>query len=240
MIKPGPELLLGTSTAHLSEFTQNYQGIRSEHKLHHEIVKDFLALKERAAKAGFEIAIVSSFRSYEAQEKIWNAKARGERKVLDDKEAPIDIKALSDLDKIFAIMRWSALPGASRHHWGTDIDVVDYNAIIGTDYQVELTQKEASDEGPFGVFHNWLSEQIQSGDSSFFYRPYEYDLGGVSPERWHLSHARTSSAFEEAYDFEFFRDSLTQAQFDLSAVALKHAREIYERFVSATTPAPWG
>lgn len=239
-MKIDSQLLMGNSTSHLRDFGQDYIGIRREHKLHHEVMSDFLALKERAKKAGFEMAIVSSFRSYEAQAQIWNAKVRGERQVLDENERPIDIFALGDFDKILAIMRWSALPGASRHHWGTDIDVVDYNAIKGSNYQVQLTQSEASDEGLFGPFHCWLDDQIQSGDSSFFYRPYEHDLGGVSPERWHLSHARTSRALEEAYDLEFFKSTLLKAKFELSQVALDHAREIYERFVSATTPAPWG
>jgi len=28
-----------------------------------------------------------------------------------------------------AILHWSALPGASRHHWGTEIDVIDRAAL---------------------------------------------------------------------------------------------------------------
>ncbi len=33
--------------------------------------------------------------------------------------------ALSDLEKCKAMLRWSAVPGASRHHWGTEIDIFD-------------------------------------------------------------------------------------------------------------------
>ena len=36
---------------------------------------------------------------------------------------------LSPAERIEAILRWSALPGASRHHWGTDLDLIDAHAI---------------------------------------------------------------------------------------------------------------
>lgn len=234
------ELLLGKSESTFTSYQQNYPGIRKEHKLQAEVLKDFLRLKEKASAAGFELAIVSSFRSYEAQEIIWNAKVKGERAVLDSEEKPLDIKTLTKPELVEAILRWSALPGASRHHWGTDIDIIDYNAIKGTDYKVQLTQSEASEEGPFGALHTWLDDQITDGESCFFYRPYALDLGGVSPEKWHLSHAGVSLALEDAYDFSFFEAHLERASFELAPVALSMAREIYERFVSATTPAPWG
>ena len=38
-------------------------------------------------------------------------------------------------------MRWSAIPGSSRHHWGTDLDVYDAAAVT-PDYQVQLTPQE--------------------------------------------------------------------------------------------------
>ncbi len=234
------DILLGKTATHLQDFSQTFSGIRKDHKLHPEVLRDLITLQKKASLAGFEMAVVSSFRSYEAQEVIWNAKVRGERPVLDIDENPLDITKLTELEKIFAIMRWSALPGASRHHWGTDLDVIDYAAIRNSEYKVQLTNSEASNEGPFGPFHQWLDDQIASGESCFFYRPYEFDLGGVSTERWHLSHAQISAPLEDAYDFQFFKEQLKLAKFDLASTALNHAQEIYERFVSATTHAPWG
>jgi len=32
-------------------------------------------------------------------------------------------------EKIASILRWSALPGTSRHHWGTDLDIIDAKAL---------------------------------------------------------------------------------------------------------------
>ena len=41
----------------------------------------------------------------------------------------LDITLLSEEDKINSILRWSALPGGGKHHWGTDFDVYDRGAL---------------------------------------------------------------------------------------------------------------
>ena len=145
----------------------------------------FIKLQRDAQNAGFSLALVSSFRSFERQSLIWNAKARGERSVLDDKGNALDIGKLSGDEVLAAIMRWSAAPGLSRHHWGTDIDVYDANAMALED--VDLVPEEVCAGGPCGPLHEWLDEQIENNTSYGFYRPYADDIGGVAPERWHLS-----------------------------------------------------
>ncbi len=35
----------------------------------------------------------------------------------------------SEQQKLSAILRWSALPGASRHHWGCDFDVFAHQSF---------------------------------------------------------------------------------------------------------------
>ena len=67
----------------------------------------------------------SSFRDFERQQLIWNCKFNGERKVHDDEGNLLDLALLDDWQKAQAILRWSALPGGSRHHWGTEIDIFD-------------------------------------------------------------------------------------------------------------------
>ncbi|SPY94009.1 D-alanyl-D-alanine carboxypeptidase [Proteus mirabilis] len=64
----------------------------------------------------------SFIRSFERQLAIWNGKFEGTRPVLDAESQPIDIQTLSEGQRCEAILKWSALPGASRHHWGTEID----------------------------------------------------------------------------------------------------------------------
>ena len=62
--------------------------------LHTAAVRPFLAMREAAARAGFDLVPVSSFRDFERQRAIWNAKFRGERPALDRSGRPVDMTAL--------------------------------------------------------------------------------------------------------------------------------------------------
>ncbi len=171
-----------------------------------EVAQALSRLSVEARQAGFELRVASGFRDFDRQLAIWNAKFRGQRPVLDDDDQIVDLAALSDEDKVHRILRFSALPGASRHHWGTDLDVYDA-AAVPEDYRVQLTAAEAADDGPFGPLHRWLDERISRAASYGFYRPYDRDRGGVAPERWHLSYAPLSHALEQRLDAEALRAS---------------------------------
>ncbi|MFN8580799.1 MAG: M15 family metallopeptidase [Gemmatimonadaceae bacterium] len=95
---------------------------------------------------------------------MWNRKASGQLAVLDSHAQPMDITTLSARELVFAILRWSALPGASRHHWGTDIDVYDA-AACPPGYEVELIPAEVDAGGMFAPLHEWLDAQIANGTS---------------------------------------------------------------------------
>ena len=105
--------ITGQNDTHLTQI-QN-------HRLHGAIVEDFLALQRAAQLAGFNLTIASSFRDFERQSIIWNNKFSAKRPVYDSLQNIIDVTQLSDIDKCIAIMRYSALPGSSRHHLGTDL-----------------------------------------------------------------------------------------------------------------------
>ena len=95
----------------------------------------FAALRDDARAAGFDLRIVSAHRSFDRQLHIFNRKVRGELPVVDDADRPVDIAALDMDAALAAVLRFSALPGASRHHWGTDMDVYDA-AAVSDDYDV--------------------------------------------------------------------------------------------------------
>lgn len=157
------------------------------------------ALAADAAEAGFQLAVASAFRSFNRQLAIWNAKARGERPVHDDRGQTIDLSTLPIDQRIEAILRYSALPGASRHHWGTDLDIYDA-AAVSAGYEVQLSPSEVAPGGPFAALHRWLDQRIAAGASYGFYRPYDRDRGGVAPERWHLSYAPLAERCEACID----------------------------------------
>lgn len=204
-----------------------------EAPVHRELVAPLRALKQAAAEAGFELMVASGFRSFERQSLIWNGKATGQRPMVDKDGAPLDPFSLSDIDRIYAILRWSALPGASRHHWGTEIDVYELSSMPDG-YQLQLTPEETRPGGVFAHFYAWLDGYLAGQDP--FYRPYQYDLGGVAPEAWHLSFGPLASAFEQVMTLPRLRGFLEQQEFALKETVLAHLEDIYVRFVTQITP----
>ena len=144
-------------------------------------------LAVRAQLAGFALAVVSGYRSYERQLAIFNAKAQGRRAVMDDHGKVLPIDVLAPAQRLHAILRFSALPGTSRHHWGTDFDIID-RAAVPPHYTPQLEPREYSGNGPFAPLASWLAERIAADDAEGFFRPYDIDCGGVAPEPWHLSY----------------------------------------------------
>ena len=65
-------------------------------------------------------------------------------------------------------MLWSALPGASRHHWGTDFDVYDKAKIESTGKKLELIPEEYEDNGPCALLSQWL---FNNAEKFGFYFP---------------------------------------------------------------------
>lgn len=216
------EILLGKTTEHLVplEGTKFF--------IHEQMLRDFLQLQKSAKEQGFDLQIASAFRNYERQLSIWNAKARGERVLLDDNENPLNYSTLSPIEIVSAILRWSSLPGSSRHHWGSDIDVFD-----GSKQQlneVKLIPSECDENGPAAELHLWLDQIIDANESFGFFRPYREDLGGVSPERWHLSYYPISRRMVDHYTFGIFKKNIEDSDLVLKEIVLDNAHEIYEKY----------
>ena len=184
--------LTGRARDHLSEVAD------PPCTLHKEVVAPFLAMRAAAAADGVDITAFSSFRDFDRQMGIWNGKFRGERSMQDREGRPLDPLTLTPADRVSAILWWSALPGASRHHWGTDFDVVDTRAKPAS-YKLQVVPAEYQAGGPFHRLTTWLDAHMHAFG---FFRPYTTDRGGVSPEPWHLSYApvakRAQSEFSAA------------------------------------------
>ena len=199
--------------------------------VHRDVMMPLHQLRDEAGKAGFDLQILSGFRDFEQQLSIWNRKALGKLAVLDSNAVPLDIEKLSERELVFAILRWSALPGASRHHWGTDLDVYDANARP-EGYEIALIPEEVNAGGMFGPLHEWVDGRIADGAAFGFFRPYDQDRQGVAPERWHLSHGPTAAGYEQQFTSELLRETIQKADVELEAALLQNLDEIYERFVT--------
>ena len=197
--------------------------------IHAQVVEPFVALQAQSATQGFDLQICSGFRSFERQLHIWNGKLSGLRPVVDKAGNPIVLEALSPWDQIQAVLRWSALPGASRHHWGTDFDVYDA-AAMPEGYQIQLTPEEVEGAGIFAPMHDWLDRSFD-GDSLGFYRPYGTDKGGVAPERWHLSYAPIADIYAREHSADVIAERLAGSELLLLDMVLENLDEIVRRFV---------
>ena len=124
-----------------------------------EVSRQFGLLQRDARAEGFELVAASSYRPYGSQLTIFNAKWRGDRPVLDDADRPLSRESFSDEQWLHRILRFSALPGASRHHWGTDLDVFD-PTLLPKGQTLALTPSEYGDSGYFSALTQWpLSER---------------------------------------------------------------------------------
>lgn len=168
----------------------------------------FLKLAAAAEKAGFNIRIVSGTRNFGTQKVIWEQKFNGIRKVAGQNLA----KTMPDHDKrALEILRFSSMPGTSRHHWGTDMDF----------HEAKMTAPALTNSsfksGRGLEFHTWLTA---NASALGFCQPYTGDpalrngtrfVHGYQEERWHWSYKPVSRTLMQA--FEAQAKSLTPAGF---------------------------
>lgn len=236
---PSAQQLLGLDAGHVEPLPAGWG--RGELQLHAAAIEAFGRLREDAATAGFDLCAVSAFRPFDRQLAIWNAKARGERTVLDANEIPLDIGMLTPHERVFAILRWSALPGTSRHHWGSDLDVVDA-AAIGPDNRIALEVAETVGEGPFAALHRWLDERIAGGRAHGFFRPYCGSGCAVAREPWHLSHAPLAAACQARFDPRALCVALAEVTLELREAVGECLEQILQRYVwvpAESYPPAW-
>lgn len=215
--------LTGRATSHVVAIEQ------LNCSLHVETVTSFLAMHDAAARDGIDLQSRSTFRDFDTQLLIWNRKWRGERALLGRDGVPLDAATLSPGERLDAILTWSAIPGGSRHHWGTEFDLVD-NAAVPPGYQVQLVPAEYTSDGVFAKLAAWLA--VNAGRFGFF-RPYRTDRGGVSPEPWHFSYAPVSMRALESLSLAMLRRVLEQSEMEGKSHVLARLPEIYTRFLLA-------
>ena len=182
-MKLTPDMLTGKSREHLVNLPTPHS---PHHFLQAQAMKAFQGLQQRAVNNGFNLQPASSFRDFARQQLIWNGKFNGERKVHDDAGNALDLSRLDDWQKAQAILRWSALPGASRHHWGTEIDIFDPD-LLPQGQSLQLEPWEYEQGGYFFELSEFLTENLPHFDFSlpFMQMPAEKKIGR---EPWHMSY----------------------------------------------------
>lgn len=146
--------------------------------LRKDVAEAFTRMEEAAAQDGVELRIVSATRNFNRQKQIWEAKWNGDRLLEGVEKAP---EVYPDpAERASAILRWSSMPGTSRHHWGTDIDI---NRFTNDYFEQGRGLRE----------YEWL--QAHAADYGFC-QPYspkgEARPFGYNEEKWHWSYMPVS------------------------------------------------
>lgn len=198
------------------------------HRLHQDTISPFLAMQDAAHRDGIDLQLVSSYRDFDRQTAIFNRKWTGHAPLLDVNGAPLVFDTLSDNDKLHAILTWSALPGGSRHHWGTDFDVYDRASVKNWGSDFNLVESEYEEGGPCFALSSWLDKNMQRFG---FYRPFSVNKGGVAVEPWHLSFKSTATTFEQARNLRDFTQALEQSDIEGKSCILPQLPTLYNRYV---------
>jgi LAS superfamily LD-carboxypeptidase LdcB len=221
-----PLELTGRSRTHIEQLDQPRVA------LHRDAVAPFLALRAEAAQAGIDLTPYSAFRDFDAQVAIWNKKFRGERPLYDRAGNVRDHSQLNPEEIVDAILVWSAVPGGSRHHWGSEIDVYDA-AAMPEGYKVQLLPEEYAAGGVFEKLASWLDRHLHRFD---FFRPYARDLGGVYPEPWHISYAPVSHAALAQLSPAVIADALQDREVLGKELVMTRLPQIWRTYVVNISP----
>ncbi|MCQ2104371.1 MAG: M15 family metallopeptidase [Fibrobacter sp.] len=191
------------------------------------ILPNYNKLKARLSEYGFSLRLESAYRPFERQLSIWNRKAKGELKLLDASGVPMERPA-DEEQLMYAILTWSALPGASRHHLGTDLDVVDGNACP-EGYEVELTPAEC--DGMFAPFHKKLTELMDADEAFGFSRVFVPGRGKIQPEKWHIAHLPSSRILLEEFDLKELRSIYEKTDIACKSALLDNLDKLAEEYI---------
>ena len=225
-MKLTPEMLTGKSRAHLIHLPTPHS---PNHFLQAEAAKAFQGLQQSAVKNGFNLQPASSFRDFARQQLIWNGKFSGERKVHDDFGTALELGQLDDWQKCQAILRWSALPGASRHHWGTEIDIFDPD-LLPQGQSLQLEPWEYEKGGYFFELSEFLTENLPYFDFAlpFTQMPKNKKIGR---EPWHISYLPLADQAAKQFSSEILILSWQNKEIGGKTALLENLEQIFAEYI---------
>lgn len=155
-----------------------------DYKLREEAYIAFKKMQAAALKSNIKIGIASSYRSFAHQKRIW------ERKFNRNKS-----KGLSGKENIKKIIEYSTIPGTSRHHWGTDIDIYQTNVKQPNGI---LQTKNYHENGVFYKLKKWMDA---NSEQFGFYLVYTNSPNrkGFKYEPWHYTYKPLSLQYLKKY-----------------------------------------
>lgn len=142
--------------------------LRKEY-IHREVLEPYLEMHAAAAKENINLDIISVTRPFHEQQIIWETRF--------DRNLPV-VEAAKN------VLRYIAMPGTSRHHWGTDIDVISTQLNY---YNTERGKRE----------YQWM---VDNAHKFGFYQVYTAGREtGYNEEKWHWTYFPVSKHYQKQY-----------------------------------------
>ncbi|HSV88779.1 MAG TPA: M15 family metallopeptidase [Bacteroidales bacterium] len=150
-----------------------------------EAYEAFVKMHQAAAADGISLVILSATRTFNDQLRIWNDKWNG-RIMLDDNVVAANID--EPFERALELLRFTAMPGTSRHHWGTDIDL---NSVSNAYFN----------RGKGRRVYKWLRENAARFGFCQPYTPWgQGRWAGYEEEKWHWSYKPVAERFLKAFE----------------------------------------
>ena len=171
--------------------------------LRKEAYAAFTAMAEAAKKEGITMTIISATRTFDAQKNIWEKKwVRS-----DYIKFPESIRASE-------IMKYSSMPGTSRHHWGTDIDI---NSLENNYFT----------KGEGKKLYEWMQKNAHSFGFVQTYTDKSNGRTGYEEEKWHWSYMPIAEPMLLAYQKTIQYNDIT----GFSGSQYAQANKVIEEYV---------
>jgi zinc D-Ala-D-Ala carboxypeptidase len=144
-----------------------------------DVLNAFTEMFEAAERDGIKLQVRSATRNFDRQKLIWENKWSG-KTLLES-----GINALKDISepvmRAKKILEYSSMPGTSRHHWGTDIDL---NAF----------ENEWFEKGEGLRLYRWMLEHASEYGFCQPYTSFSNERRtGYFEEKWHWTYMPVSS-----------------------------------------------
>ena len=164
---------------------------------HKDAVEAFVRMAEDAEQNGYKLKIVSAFRSFSDQKKIWEDKWTGKTLVGGKK---LNNTIPDPAARAKKILEFSSMPGTSRHHWGTDFD---FNSLENSYFTNNRDGRRIYD---WLVNHaaNYGFCQVYTSKKGENARPTGYE-----EEKWHWSYRPVAAWYLKQYPIDVGYERLT-------------------------------
>ena len=167
-----------------------------------EVLIAFEGLQKAASDEGIELIVISGTRTFSHQRSIWENKW----------ERP-KYMGWDELEKARDILTYSSMPGTSRHHWGTDLDLNALeNAYFDSGEGLEVYEFLDRCAADFG-FYQVYSEKNEG--------PHEKTRTGYEEEKWHWSYLPIAQEMLQEYNSLIYTEDINGFKGASSADSLK-------------------